>query len=83
MPMNCDHVRPGYAWSGLGYRQVDGYPPVTRPGGVLGLGKFAYVQRREAPRMLHDLVIRCWQRYRYALLLNRRPRHPPPLLWKG
>lgn len=71
MPMNGDHVRLGHAWSGLGCTQFDAYPSVTRPDGVLGLSEFAYIQRREAPQLLHDLAIRCWRRYRYALLLTR------------
>lgn len=62
------------------YRRLDPYPSVTRPQGILTLDGFAYIQRRGAVVMLHQLLRGCWQAYRNALLLTRPgtlfDRHP-------
>lgn len=75
MPMTFDPIIPLVANGQRRYKSIEAYPSLTRPNGVLGIHEFAYIQRSDASRMVHDLLLRCWSSYRQALRLVR-PGYP-------
>lgn len=71
MTTTFDPLLPVMPTVGPRYKCIQAFPSLTRPNGVLSVKEFAYIQRRDAPRVLQNLLIRCWSRYLDALRLTR------------
>lgn len=75
MTMTFDPIMPHVVNWQRPYKSNEAYPSLTRPLGVLSVHEFAYIQRRDAPRMVQDLLLRCWSSIRRSLMLIR-PGYP-------
>jgi hypothetical protein len=70
MMTTFDPLLPVMPMAGPRFKCIQAFPSLTRPNGVLSVNEFAYIQRRDAPRVLQDLLIRCWSQHRNALKLT-------------